>query len=202
MVAALALAAVTACDTGDGRTLRPPTEPPPATSAPLVTDPSFDEGGELPAEPLPTIVDRPFELFAAWRDGATIDPRHGCDGEDVSPALTWTGVPDGTVELAIVVVDEDAGGFLHWLVTGIDPSVVSTFEGSAPPGALEWENSFGRPGWAGPCPPDGETHTYRFTLHALNQQLELADDSPSDLVIALVDETTIASTSITGGVTR
>jgi Raf kinase inhibitor-like YbhB/YbcL family protein len=186
-----------ACDTGDGRELRPPTAPAPATSAP-----GFDDGGELTDEPLPTVADRRFEVFAAWRDGALIDTRHTCDGDNISPALTWTGVPDGTVELAVLATDDDTGGLVHWLVTRIDPSVVSTFEGAAPAGGVELVNSFGETGWSGPCPPEGSTHTYRFTVYALNQQLEVADEFSADEVIEFIDLTTIESATITGTSTR
>jgi Raf kinase inhibitor-like YbhB/YbcL family protein len=186
-----------ACDTGDGRELRPPTAPAPATTAP-----GFDDGGDLADEPLPTVVERSFEVFAAWRDGAAIDARHTCDGDDISPALTWAGVPDGTVELAVLATDDDAGGFVHWLVTRIDTSIVSTFEGSAPAGGVELPNSYGDVGWTGPCPPEGSTHTYRFTVYALNQQLEVADEFSADEVIEFLDVTTIDSATITGTYTR
>jgi Raf kinase inhibitor-like YbhB/YbcL family protein len=198
LAGALVLVA-TACDTGDGRTLRSPTEPapPPPTTAPPLTD-----GGSLPEEPLDGTDQLRFEVFAAWRDGAAIDTRHTCDGDDISPALTWTAVPDGTAELAITVVDENAEGFVHWIVIGIDPSTVSSFEGLIPPEAAELTNSFGDVGWGGPCPPPGSTHVYRFSIHALNQQVELADDTPADEAVALIDQLTFESATITGTFTR
>ena len=118
--------------------------------------------------------------MAPWQDGGDIPVRNTCAGEDVAPALSWSGVPDGAVELALVVIDDDADGFVHWVLTGFDPAIRSLLEGQVPDGARQWSNTFGAPRWNGPCPPAGSPHTYRFVLYALNQQLEVADDTPVD----------------------
>lgn len=141
-------------------------------------------------------------MFAAWRDGAEISPRHTCEGADVSPALTWTGVPDGTLEVAITVIDEQAAGFVHWVVTGIDPAAVSMLEGELPPGAIEHGNGFGGTGWAGPCPPEGAAHTYRFTVHALDQRLAGVGGEEPSAAVALIEGLALASTSVTGTFSR
>src|SRR4029077_909966 len=80
-----------------------------------------------------------------------------CDGENTSPPLTWGGVPEGTVELAITVVDPDASpqGFVHWAIALIDPGVQALAIGSAPDGAVQAMNSGGTSGYTGPCPPQG-----------------------------------------------
>jgi Raf kinase inhibitor-like YbhB/YbcL family protein len=186
--------AASACDTGDGKTLDPPTAPPPVTTAP--------EGDPSVVETVPPTLPAVFELITPWRFGAPIDTRHTCDGDDVSPAMSWTAPPDGTVELALVVVDDDADGFVHWLVTGIDPGVFSIVEGAAPNGSTERVNSFGDVGWGGPCPPAGETHSYRFALHALNQPVDAADDMSAADVVALVEERSIEVADTSGTYTR
>ena len=66
----------------------------------------------LPVEATATTLPvAPFTMVAPWQDGAEIPVLNTCDGDDVSPALSWAGVPDGTVELALVVTDDDADGF-------------------------------------------------------------------------------------------
>ena len=187
---AIALLALSACSGGDGRTLRPPLFPPPQTVPPEAT---------LPPEPTTVL---PFQLIAPWQDGAEVPVRHTCDGEDVAPALTWTNVPAGTVELTVTVVDLDAGGFVHWILYGIEPDRTSLIENQQPPAGNEWVNSFGVADWSGPCPPRGEPHLYQFTVHALNQQLEVADDAPASEVIATLNLIAIDQASVAGTYAR
>lgn len=99
---------------------------------------------------------------SAFAEGDGVPVRFTCLGDDVSPPLAWSGVPDGAAELRLTVTDPDAPGgtFTHWTVTGIDPSTTEVGEGSLPPGGTEEENSFGETVYRGPCPPAGETHTY------------------------------------------
>ena len=175
----------------DGRTLRPPQEPAPTTTT-LVAD-------TLPAEPTPPPQ---IELFTSWQDGAAIPTRHTCDGLDIAPALTWSSIPPGTIELAITVTDLDAAGFAHWIVYGLDPALTSLVEGQLPDTALVWPNSYGNRGWDGPCPPPGQEHRYLFTVHALNQQLEVADDASSEEVITELNNTSIAQRSVSGTYVR
>ena len=89
--------------------------------------------------------------------------------------MTWTAPPAGTVELALLVTDDDADGYVHWAVAGIPPTAGEKGEGATITGAFEGVNDFGNVGWSGPCPPAGAPHTYRFTLYALDQQAELPD---------------------------
>lgn len=210
---------LTACATGDGRELRPPTVPAPTTTEPPHIDPpvefpsDVDETlpGELPEpgpDDVPVDPPDPFGLFAAWTDGAPIDARYTCDGADVSPALTWTGVPDGTIELAITAVVDDPGdGMLddapvRWIVTGIDPSIVSVVEGILPPGAMELPNDLGLTGWSGPCPAEGTSQVLRITVHALGQQIEgLGADTPATAV-ELLRGVALANAEVRGVVTR
>lgn len=110
----------------------------------------------------------------AFDGGEEIPGRHTCEGEDVSPALEWSGVPDGTRSLALVVDDPDApaGTFTHWTAWGIDPAAGGLGEGEAP--AVEGRNDFGTAGYRGPCPPPGHgPHRYFFRLHALGAPLDL-----------------------------
>jgi Raf kinase inhibitor-like YbhB/YbcL family protein len=110
----------------------------------------------------------------AFQNREAIPRRHSCEGEDVSPQLRWTGVPDGTRSLALFVDDPDAPGktFTHWLGWGLDPAAEGLGEGE--PAPREGRNDFGTSGYRGPCPPPGHgRHRYVFRLHALNAELEL-----------------------------
>ena len=101
-------------------------------------------------------------------EGGAIPDLHTCRGDDVSPALLWTGVPEGTAELAVVMRDLDADGFVHWVVAGLSPDLGGLAQDAVPGGAVEATNDLGRVGWSGPCPPEG-THHYEFRVFALAQ---------------------------------
>jgi Raf kinase inhibitor-like YbhB/YbcL family protein len=109
----------------------------------------------------------------AFADGGDIPRRYTCDGDDLSPPLTFAGVPSGAQELAVLVEDPDAPGgtFVHWVAWGIDPSKGGLAEGEAPPGT--GTNGFHRRGYGGPCPPKGPAHRYVFTVFALSEALDL-----------------------------
>jgi Raf kinase inhibitor-like YbhB/YbcL family protein len=115
--------------------------------------------------------------------------------------LSWTTVPPDAVELAMSMVDLDAD-FVHWVMFGISPTRTGLAEDEVPPGAIEWTNDFGATGYGGPCPPGGETHTYLFTVHALNQQVEVADDATATEVVDLLNQTSILESSVSGTYAR
>ena len=112
----------------------------------------------------------------AFAHGEAIPPRHACEGQDVSPPLSWTDPPAGTRALALVVDDPDApvGTFTHWLAWSIDPGARVLAEGEAPP--AEGRNDFGTTEWRGPCPPHGHgPHRYFFRLRALDEALDIGE---------------------------
>ena len=115
----------------------------------------------------------------AFSDGAMIPKRFTCDGEDVSPPLSWSGLPAGTGSLALICDDPDApvGTWDHWVLfnipapaTGLPEDVPA--KASLDDGSVHGNNSWGRPGYGGPCPPGG-THRYFFKLYALDIELNL-----------------------------
>jgi Raf kinase inhibitor-like YbhB/YbcL family protein len=114
----------------------------------------------------------------AFTHGGPIPTRHTCDGADVSPPLSWRGVPAGTVGFALVMDDPDApaGTWVHWVLFDLPESVMELREGvssrTLPAGATEGTNSWGRSGYGGPCPPTG-THRYFFKLYALDAPIRL-----------------------------
>ena len=117
----------------------------------------------------------------AFVDGSPIPARHGCDGDDVSPALAWSGAPDGTASFALVVQDPDAPDpakperiFTHWVLYDLPVASGGLPENVAPDtlpaGSRAGHNDWKRGTWGGPCPPVGR-HRYCFKLFALDTQL-------------------------------
>ncbi len=106
---------------------------------------------------------------SSFADGARIPARHTCDGQDISPPLSWSEPPSGTVGLALLVVDPDApsGTFTHWIAWGFGLDAGGLAEGARAPS--EGRNDFGAAGYGGPCPPRGHgPHRYVFMLHAVD----------------------------------
>jgi Raf kinase inhibitor-like YbhB/YbcL family protein len=108
--------------------------------------------------------------------GAEIPAQYTCDGADISPPLTWSGLPDGTGSLVLVVEDPDApsGVFRHWAVFDIPAGargLDAGYSANRPATGLhEARNDFGNPGYGGPCPPKGHgTHHYHFRLLAISR---------------------------------
>jgi len=196
-----------ACDSGDGKDLQEPTEAQRAAMTTSTSTTSTTIPGATAAT-VPVTLSAPvaapaFTLQAPWPDGGAIDVRFTCDGENRSPALSWSTPPPGAVELALVVTDDDAGDFVHWAVAGIPSTTTQVGEGAQITGAIEGVTGFNTPGWGGPCPPSaGETHTYRFTLYALGQQTELPDGFTGDELISVAASTAVAVGEVTGTYTR
>jgi Raf kinase inhibitor-like YbhB/YbcL family protein len=202
---AVLAAVLAACDTDDGRQLREPTDAQRAAMTPtpstIATDGSVVAGPLTTLPPASDAAAAPFTLTTPWADGGVIDARYTCDDEDISPALSWTAPPEGTVELALLVTDDDAGGFVHWAVAGIPPSAGGVAEGTPIAGAIEGVNSFGEAGWGGPCPPEG-THTYRFSLYALSQQAEVAEGFGSADLATYTESASLGVAEVTGTYAR
>jgi len=136
---------------------------------------------------------------SAFLDGGAIPAKFTCDGEDTSPPLEWSGVPDLALSLALVVDDPDAPDpaapkmrFVHWVLYNMPPDARGLPEGAGPmgklpPGSREGSNDFKKIGYGGPCPPIGR-HRYFFTLYALDTSLTLTDSpSRSELEAAMRD---------------
>jgi Raf kinase inhibitor-like YbhB/YbcL family protein len=136
----------------------------------------------------------------AFVDGGEIPARHSCDGDDVSPDLTWRGAPDGTVALALTVTDPDARNFVHWVaynLTGTPEGGLPGGISTSPDAPAQGTNSFGRVGYAGPCPPSGRHH-YAFVLYALDAPIELTGAPRLDAVSTAIDGHVLAEASLTG----
>jgi len=129
----------------------------------------------------------PLKLTSsAFEQGGTIPRKYTCDGENKSPPLSWSGVPDGTQSFLLVCDDPDAPGgvFHHWAAYNI-PAGWTTLSGGHGPETLVNDfqqaiNDFGKPGYGGPCPPRGhKPHAYHFRLSALDTTIVSAAPSAS-----------------------
>ncbi len=116
---------------------------------------------------------------SAFAEGEMIPTRYTCDGPDVSPDLSWSGVPETAKSLALICDDPDApmGTWVHWVLFNMPASADGLPAGIPPDATLEngarhGTNDFRRLGYGGPCPPGG-THRYFFKLYALDSALDL-----------------------------
>lgn len=138
-----------------------------------------------------------FELNGA------IPSRFTCDGDNISPALFISGVPEDAVSLALVVDDPDAplGNWVHWLVWNIPPGTKDISEGAVLTGAVEGVTSFGKGGYGGPCPPSG-THRYFFKLYALDRMLPLGPEAEAGELEAAMNGHVIDKAGLVGVYSR
>jgi Raf kinase inhibitor-like YbhB/YbcL family protein len=130
----------------------------------------------------------------------------GCAGDNRSPALSWSGAPEGTKAYALLVHDADAptgSGWWHWQLINIPAEVTSLAAGAGadgaelPKGSQSMRNDYGVYGFGGACPPPGHgVHHYRFTLYALPAPLDLPKDASAALTGYMVNGSALASSTI------
>ena len=127
----------------------------------------------------------------AFGAGERIPKVYTCDGSDESPALFWSGAPEGTRAYALLCDDPDApvGTWTHWVVYDIPAGETKLHEGVATDAQLsggirQGLNSWRRTGYGGPCPPPGKPHRYFFVLYALDAPLGLAPGAAKEQVQA------------------
>jgi len=116
---------------------------------------------------------------SAFDSGDSIPMEYTCQGKNVSPPLSWRGVPEGTESLVLICDDPDAssdpgGPFSHWVLYDLPPDMREISEGfssasESPQVGTEGRNSFGNVRYDGPCPPRGAPHQYVFRLFALEK---------------------------------
>ena len=138
-------------------------------------------------------------LSTSFKDGALLPQKAGdipargpnCKGENVSPELSWSNVPEGTRSIAVVVIDPDAGlgaGISHWVAYGIGPETTSFAEGEVSQPSdkfIAGKSTKGIPGFGGPCPPPGSPHHYLFQIVATDLDPK---DLPPGLTLAELQE--------------
>jgi len=134
---------------------------------------------------------------------------HSCDGDDISPPLSWSGPPDGTQSLALIMDDPDApmGTWVHWVLYNVPPDRRSLPEGvpadeQLSGGGFHGKNSWQRHGYGGPCPPSGSSHRYVFTLYALDAELDLEAGATKGKLLGAMDGHVLAQGELIGTYTR
>lgn len=119
---------------------------------------------------------------SVFEQGAAVPSKYTCQGDDVSPPLSWEGIPDGTQSLALIIHDPDVPSpdspkriWVHWVLYNLPPDTTAleehTTTADLPPGTQEGINDWNRTGYGGPCPPMGR-HRYFHRLYALDTVLE------------------------------
>lgn len=159
-----------------------------------------------------TAVSQNFTLHSTELDGQA-DSRQvfngfGCEGENLSPQLSWTDAPEGTKSFAVTMYDPDAptgSGWWHWLVFDL-PANVNALESGAgqaaskamPDGAVQSITDYGQPGYGGPCPPEGHGfHQYVVTVYALKTEtLELDVNTSPAMVGYFLNANALAKASL------
>jgi Raf kinase inhibitor-like YbhB/YbcL family protein len=146
-----------------------------------------------PAPTAPTV----FTLSGPVPDGSVLPADFTCKGAGASPPLTWAAAP-AAAQLALVVRDENADGYVHWIVTGISPTLGSFPQGGIPNGAADQVNSQGALGYQPPCPPTGSgRHLYVFTLYALPAAPQIDPATPAPDVAKMIEQRASAQAAFT-----
>ena len=150
--------------------------------------------GELPrARPA---IDLRGSDFA---DGGELLSEHTCEGAGKSPGLEWSGVPEGTAELALLMIDLDAdeGRLVHWSVFAIPPQITDLESGVTPAAIKLGTTSFGRLSYEPACPPtDDGPHRYLFVLYALSDSLDLPEGASAVELVDAIDRLAKARGSV------
>ena len=142
---------------------------------------------------------------AGFQNEAAIPRRFSCQGDNISPALSWTDIPQGTQSFALVCEDPDAPGgtFIHWVIWNIPATEKGLAEhiptsDSLPNGVRQGINSGKKIGYMGPCPPAGNAHRYYFRLYALDTKLDLSGEVTRDKLISAVHDHVLGEGEIMG----
>lgn len=138
---------------------------------------------------------------SAFEQNGTIPAEFTCQGKGTNPPLTISGVPEGTVSLALILDDPDAPTpahvFDHWVMWNISPTTTEILVDSVPAGAILGKNGTGTAKYYPPCPPTG-THHYNFTLAALNKPIDLKAGSTKTQLLDAIKDKVIESFKLTG----
>lgn len=149
----------------------------------------------------------------AFNANETIPVQYTGDGENISPPLAWSNVPDSAAELALIVDDPDAPTdepFVHWVIYKIPAGTEALPENvphdpelTEPAGALQGENGFGNLGYRGPAPPPrGGPHRYFFKLYALNEALEVQSGMTKGQLLDAMEGKVLATAELVGNYER
>ena len=133
-----------------------------------------------------------------FKNNERIPAQYTCDGSNINPSLTISGVPAEAKSLALIMNDPDSptGTWVHWTVWNMDPMLKTIDENTVPKG-VEGKTSFGASGYGGPCPGSGEHH-YHFKLYALDTILDLPAGSTLQVLETAMKGHTLAFAELIG----
>lgn len=145
----------------------------------------------------------------AFKNGQKIPTKYTADGEDISPPIVWSNIPEGTVEFALICDDPDAPTaepWVHWVIYKIGPNIHALPENipkvarvESPIKALQGRNSWTYIGYNGPAPPPGSgIHHYRFTVYALDTQLDIEDSATKKELLEAMEGHIIGKGTLVG----
>jgi hypothetical protein len=141
---------------------------------------------------------------AVFQEAGMIPAKYTCQGEDTSPPLSWSSIPDGTKSIALICDDTDApvGTWVHWVIYDIPPVIKELPEGvprdkTVFENAKQGKNDWGRLGYGGPCPPSG-THRYYFKLYALDAELTLEPGATKKQLLVAMEGHILAKGQLMG----
>ena len=137
---------------------------------------------------------------SAYGDQQLMPHKYTCDGDNVSPPLRIEGVPKMAQSLVLIVNDTDSprGDWAHWLLWNIPVETKLIPENSLPAGAVEGMNDWLQKGYGGPCPSDGQTHKYHFSLYALDTVLSLNTQANKQELYGVIVKHIIAQDELVG----
>lgn len=144
-------------------------------------------------------------VSGAFDSGDSIPRKYSCDGDNVSPPLSWRFVPDEAQALVLICDDPDApeDPFVHWILYDL-PVDIRRLEEGVPrkdrlaSGGVQGRNSSGKIGYSGPCPPREPAHHYYFRLHALDQALNLPPGATRQQVLNRIEGHVLDSAELLG----
>lgn len=144
-----------------------------------------------------------FSISSSFEDNGNIPAAYTCDGEGISPSISFENVPENTRSLALYIFDQDAPkeGFTHWVVYNIPPQVTDMPQGKVPVDSVEGLNSTQKAGFQPFCPPTG-THRYLFTAYALSNTYTFKNIADIDQLKKVMKWQVLAKATLTGKVTR
>lgn len=146
-----------------------------------------------------------FELTSpSFEHNKRIPSQHSRKGGNLSPALNWTGLPEGTQSLALVCDDPDAPGsrWVHWVIYNIPADLTGLEQGLPDDEVIEGVGTQGKNSWKdigydGPQPPSG-THRYYFKLYALDAMLNLEPGLTKRELKDAIDDHVLEETKLMG----
>ena len=161
----------------------------------------------LPVKAEETPKANPFTLTtSAFLDQGMLPVLYTCDGKDISPTLEWTNPPNKTETFALIFEDKDApeGVFYHWVIYNIPKTETKLPEGidKFPQGSVIAKNNFENAKYNGPCPPKGVSHTYLFSLYALDSKLTLPSTADAKTVLQAIQKHNLGEAKLTAVYSR